>query len=159
MDSDLDIEPESGVYETHSDGGHDLPIEVDLIIHVPPDVIEDDHALALVQIVPPDTDISDVPETWDVYDLDFSGDSPEDREELDGPYDGQYNYEEDPMLDPYTSGDYQEEIYDELGEGSYYSDGPSQGHSEPDEGSYQSGDPDEGHDSELESSVSYSDSE
>ena len=38
-------------------------IEVDLTIHVPPDVIIDDYALALVQVVPPDMDISDVPET------------------------------------------------------------------------------------------------
>jgi len=143
-DSDSDVEPESGVYETHSDGGHDLPIEVDLTIHVPPDVIEDDHALALVQVVPPDADISDVPETWDIYDLDFAGGPPEDREELDGPYDGQYDYKEDSTLDPYTSGDYQEEIYDEPGEGSYYSDGPSEGHSEPNKGSYYSDSPDEG---------------
>ena len=117
----------------------------------PPDVIVDDHALALVQVVPPDTDISDVPETWDIYDLDFTGDPSNVGEDLDGPYDGQYDYEEDSTLDSYAPGDDQEEIYDEPGEGSYYSDGP-------DEGSYPS-DPDEGHDSKLESLVSYSDGE
>ena len=76
-------------------------------------------------------DISDVPETWDIYDLDFVGDPSNDGEDLDGPYDGQYNYEEDSTLDSYAPGDDQEEIYDEPGEGSYYSDGPTEGHNEP----------------------------
>ena len=38
--------------EAFSDSGNQ-PIEVDLTIHVPPEVIVDDHALALVQVVPP----------------------------------------------------------------------------------------------------------
>ena len=92
-------------------------------------MIEDDHALALVQVVPPDMDILDVPETWDIYELDFARDLPQDGEELDRPYDGQYDYKEDSTLDSYAPGDDQEEIYDEPGEGSYYSD--SEGHNEP----------------------------
>jgi len=151
MDFNSDGEWESEVCETLSDDGLGPPIEVDLTIYVLPEVIKDHHALALIQVVPPDTNISDVPETWDIYDLDVSGNPPGDREELDGPYDGQYDYEEESTLDPHTPGDDQEEIYDEPGEGFYYSDGP-------DEGFFHS-DPDEGHDSNLESSVSYSDGE
>ena len=142
--------------EAFSDYG-DQPIEV-LTIYVPPDVIEDDHALALVQVVPPDMDISDVPETWDIYDLDFAGDPPQDGEELDGPYDGRYDYEEDPTLDSYVPGDDQEEIYDEPGEGSYYSDGPTEGHDEPCQGSYCSDSPNEDYD-EPDGGSAYSDSD
>src|SRR6266498_1827859 len=80
--------PVSEDKEAFSDYG-DRPIEVELTIHVPPDMIKD--ALALVQVVPPDMDILDVPETWDIYDLDFAGDPLQDREELDRPYDGQYD--------------------------------------------------------------------
>ena len=150
MDSSSDGERESEVCETLSDDGLDPPpIEVDLTIYVPPEVIRDHHGLALVQVVPSDTNISDVPETWDIYDLDVSGDPSGDGEELDGPCDGQYDYEKEPTLDPHTPGNDQEEIYDEPGEGSYYSDGPDEGSSHSD--------PDEGHDSNLESSVSYSD--
>jgi len=109
--------------EAFSDYG-DQPIEVDLTIHVPSDVIVDDHALALVQVVPPDTDISDVPETWVIYDLDFAGDPSNDGEDLDGPYDGQYDYEEDSTLNSYAPGDDQEEIYYEPGEGSYCKGNP-----------------------------------
>ena len=142
MDSNSDGEWESEVCETLSDDGLGPPIEVDLTIYVPPEVIKDHHALALVQVVPPDTNISDVPETWGIYDLDVSGDPSGDGEELDGPCDGQYDYEEEPTLDPHTPSSDQEEIYDEPGEGSYYADGP-----------------DEGHDFNFESSVSYSDGE
>jgi hypothetical protein len=146
----------------------DRPIEVALTIHVPPDVIVDDHALALVQVVPPDMDISDVPETWDIYDLDFVEDPSNDGEDLDGPYDGQYDYEEDSTLDSYAPGDDQEEIYDEPGEGSYYSDGPTEGHDEPYQGSYRSDSPNEDYDEPdggsvysdpHEDPVSYSDGE
>jgi len=114
-------------------------------------VIEDHHALTLVQVVSPDTNISDVPEIWDIYNLDILGDPPGDGEELDGSCDGQCDYEEESTLDPHTPGDDQEEIYDEPGEGSYYSDGPDKGFSHSD--------PDEGHDSDLEFSVPYSDGE
>ncbi len=146
-------EPVSEDKEAFSDYG-DRPIEVKLTIHVPPDMIKDDHALALVQVVPPDMDILDVPETWDIYDLDFAGDPPQDGEELDRPYDGQYDYKEDSTLDSYAPGDDQEEIYDEPGEGSYYSDG--EGHNEPCQGSYCSDSPNEDYD-EPDRGSAYSD--
>ena len=146
-------EPVSEDKEAFSDYG-DRSIEVKLTIHVPPDMIEDDHALALVQVVPPDMDILDVPETWDIYDLDFAGDPPQDGEELDRPYDGQYDYKEDSTLDSYAPGDDQEEIYDEPGEGSYYSDG--EGHNEPCQGSYCSDSPNEDYD-EPDRGSAYSD--
>jgi len=149
MDFNSDGERESEVCETLSGDSLGPPIEVDLTIYVPPEVIKDHHALALVQVVLSDTNISDVPETWDIYDLDVSGDSS--GEELDGPCDGQYDYEEEPTLDPHTPSSDQEEIYDEPGEGSYYADGPDEGSSHLD--------PDEGHNFNFESSVSYSDGE
>jgi hypothetical protein len=48
------------------DSKPDGHIEYDLTIHVLPDMIEDDHALALVQVVPPDADLSDILESWDI---------------------------------------------------------------------------------------------
>src|SRR6266511_5038997 len=112
MDTISYDEPVSEDKEAFSDYG-DRSIEVKLTIHVPPDMIEDDYALALVQVVPPDMDILDVPETWDIYELDFAGDLPQDEEELDRPYNGQYDYKEDSTLDSYAPGDNQEEIYNE----------------------------------------------
>jgi hypothetical protein len=56
-------------------------IEADLTIQVPLDVIEDDHALALVQVLPPDADLSDIPDNCDIYNIDFTGESPDDEEE------------------------------------------------------------------------------
>src|SRR6266498_93045 len=120
-------EPVSEDKEAFSDYG-DRPIEVELTIHVPPDMIEDD--------------------------LDFTGDPPQDGEELDRPYDGQYDYKEDSTLDSYAPGDDQEEIYDEPGEGSYYSDG--EGHNEPCQGSYCSDSPNEDYD-EPDRGSAYSD--
>jgi len=150
VDSISYIDSGSGAEEAYSDDGN-LPIEVDLTVQVPPDMIQDDHALALVQVVPPDTNISDVPETWGIYDIDLTRDPAYEGEELDVSFNGHCNNEGDSVLDPYAPGDDQEEIYDEPGEDLYHSDGP-------DEGSYHSN-PNEGHDSELESSVSYSDGE
>src|SRR6266571_9358465 len=157
VDSISYIEPGSEAEEAYPDDSN-LHIEVDLTVQVPPDMIQDDHALALVQVVPPDANISDVPETWGIYDIDLTGDPSYEGEELDRSSNDQYDYEEDPMLGPDSPNDYHMGICDEPNEGSYYSEG-SYCSNGPTEGSYQSEDPDEGCDSELESPVSYSDGE
>jgi hypothetical protein len=128
------------------DSKPDGHIEYDLTIHVPPDVIEDDHALALVQVVPPDADLSDIPESCDVYDIDLA----QDLDHSDSPA---TDWEEEDLG--------QEEIYDEPDEGSYYSDDPGDDQEyedEPDAGSYHSDSPDEDYYSDPVSEEEYSDS-
>jgi hypothetical protein len=95
--------------EPYSD---DVHIKDDLTIHVPSDMIQDDHALALVQVVPPDADLSDIPETWDVYNIDLA-EKPSDKSEWSG---SDRYWEEDPP----------DEIYDE----------PNTDSDSPDEGNY-----------------------
>ena len=90
-------------------------IEYDLTIQVPHDMIEDDHALALVQVVPPDADLSDIPESWNVYDIDLTGDLPDEEEKWEQSESDCY-WEEDPPND----------ILDEPDEGSYYSEDPGE---------------------------------
>jgi hypothetical protein len=127
------------------DSKPDGHIKYDLTIHVSPDVIEDDYALALVQVVPPDTDLSDIPESWDVYDIDLAQD-------LNHPHSPATDWGEEDLE--------QEEIYDEPDEGSYYSDDPGddQEYDEPDAGSYHSDSPDEDYYSDPASEEEYSDS-
>jgi hypothetical protein len=111
-------------------------IEYDLTIQVPHDVIEDDHALALVQVVPPDADLSDIPESWDVYDIDLTGDLPDEEEKWEQSESDCY-WEEDPPND----------ILDGPDEGPYYSEDPGEDQeydNEPDAGSYDSDEPDAG---------------
>ena len=53
--SESEVEPESAWdADTQLDDGQDPYVEVDLAVQVPLDTIEDDRALALVQVVPPD---------------------------------------------------------------------------------------------------------
>jgi hypothetical protein len=123
--------------------GHDSPIKVDLTVQIPSNMIDDDHALALVQVVSPDFDLSNVPESWDIYDINLAEDPPDDGKDDDD----------------YSSGDDQEEIYDEPGKGSNYSsDDQENVYDEPDEGSHISEGPDEGYDSHPESML-YSEDE
>jgi hypothetical protein len=151
--SNSELEP-----EPYSDDGH---IEYDLTIEVPSEAIEDDRALALVQVIPPDTDLSGIPETWDVYNIDLSGDPPDEEREIWEQSESDRCWEEDPpnnIYDEPDGGSYYSEDPDEDQEsnkepvsGSYYpdeSDADSYYPDEPDVDSYDpndSDDPDEGH--------------
>jgi hypothetical protein len=111
--------------KSYLEDGHDPPVEVDLTIHIPSDMIEDNHMVALVQVVPPDTDLSDIPDSWDVYDIDWMEETPDN--------DGEYKLSES---DHYWEEDPPEEIYDEPDGGSYYLEGYN--NNEPDSDSYHS---------------------
>jgi len=41
--------------------------QVDITVDIPTCMVEDNHVLALVQVLPPDTDLSDVPKNVDIY--------------------------------------------------------------------------------------------
>ncbi len=94
------------------DDGHDPLVEIDLTIQIPSRVIDDDCAIALVQVVPPVIDLSDIPLEWDVYPIDLaeSGGSSDDDEE---------SHWSDPS-GHYWEDDSPEEVNDEPDEGSYY---------------------------------------
>ena len=53
----------------------DPSYQVELIIEVPSSMVEDNHALALVQVLPPDTKLSNVPDYLDIYCITITDDS------------------------------------------------------------------------------------
>jgi len=94
------------------DGDDDSPIEVDLAINIPSDIAQYDHVLVLVQVTPPDIDLTDIPDNWDIYNINLN----EDSDSLDNgedhnnvPSDDESNYPSD------EEGEY----YDGPDEGSY----------------------------------------
>jgi len=152
---DSEEEPESASHaDTQFDDGQDPYVGVDLAIQVPLDTIEDDRALALVRVVPPDADISDIPSHWDIYHIGLAESPPYGDEEEDGSYHDPYDHEDNPGSGYGSPGGYQEEIEDEpdggLEHGSYHDpydheDNPGSGYGSP--GGYQEeieDEPDEG---------------
>ena len=66
--------PQDSSDESYSSEPSQLPpsevdpsYQVELTIEVPSSMVEDNHALALVQVLPPDTELSDVPDYLDIY--------------------------------------------------------------------------------------------
>jgi len=160
---DSEEEPESASHaDTQFDDGQDPYVGVDLAIQVPLDTIEDDRALALVRVVPPDADISDIPSHWDIYHIGLAESPPYGDEEEDGSYHDPYDHEDNPGSGYGSPGGYQEEIEDEPDEGSEYYEGHHSDYDdqediydEPGEGSEYSEGPDEGNSD----SPSYTDDE
>jgi len=74
--------PQDSSDESVSSGSSCLPLsevdpsyQVELIVEVPPSMVENNHALALVQVVPPDTELFDVPDYVDIYHVTITDDS------------------------------------------------------------------------------------
>ncbi len=82
-----------------------------LIVEVPTSMVENNHALALVQVLPPDTELSDVPDYVDIYHVTITDDSVigEDPPPSDGSYED-HNYDEETSSLNYDSN---QEVLDE----------------------------------------------
>jgi hypothetical protein len=74
--------------------------QVELTVEVPSNMVEDNRALALVQVLPPDTELYDVPDYLDIYHITITDDSVigEDPLSSDGSYEDHNYYEEAPSL-------------------------------------------------------------
>jgi hypothetical protein len=74
----------------------DSSYQVDFIVDVPSSMVEDNHAVALVQVLPPDTELFDVPDYVDIYHITIMDDSVigEDPPPSDGSYEN-HNYDEE----------------------------------------------------------------
>ena len=132
--SNVELNPTSSDIDQNTD--QEFPIEAGLTINVPPEAIEDDCAIALVQVVPSDLDTSDIPEKWDIYHLNLAEESNSDGEypsSNDGSYYDQNHCDEFSSQNSDHPDDNQEVAFNEF------------------EGSNNSEDPHEGYDSYLES--------
>jgi len=92
----------------------DPSYQVELIVDVPPSMVENNHALALVQVLPPDTELSDVPDYVDIYHVTITDDSvigedppPSDGSNEDHSYDDSLHYDSNQeVLDEENMEDY-----------------------------------------------------
>ena len=89
----------------------DPSYQVELVVDVPSSMVEDNHALALVQVLPPDTELSDVPDYVDIYHVTITDDSVigEDPPSSDGSHED-HNYDEEASSLNYDSN---QEVLDE----------------------------------------------
>ncbi len=89
----------------------DPSYQVELIVEVPSSMVENNHALALVQVLPPDTELSDVPDCVDIYHITITDDSVigEDPPPSDGSHED-HNYDEEASSLRYDSN---QEVLDE----------------------------------------------
>lgn len=109
--------------EFHDDSDADVTsvqgftADVELALNIPFDVVQDDQVVALVQVISPDADLSDILENWDIYNIDLAERSDYPEEDLLG-----YNSEaqdEEYYSNPDSENDVDQDSYQEPDDNDY----------------------------------------